>query len=152
MLMRRLAGFSALSVAMTSLLVGCFGGSTTPALAPVTGTVEVDGAPTGGVTVMFNPAESTKSTGASGVTGPDGKYQLLHRSGEPGIEPGTYQVTFSRLLAAGKPIPPGVSPTDAGATESLPAGYLTPTNPMYKVEVKPEGGAFDYSISTSKKK
>ena len=57
------------------------------------------------MTVNFNPMSGTKTTGAAGVTGPDGKYQLTHRSGQLGIEPGQYSVTFSRLLADGKPVP-----------------------------------------------
>ena len=96
MWMRCVFGFRTMVVGIAGFLAGC-GGSSVPTLAPVSGTIQMAGAPAGGVTVMFTPTGSTKTAGAFGVTGPDGKYELVHRSGERGIEPGTYTVSFSRM-------------------------------------------------------
>jgi hypothetical protein len=149
MSMRCLFGFRMLVLGIAGSLVGC-GGSTAPKLAPVTGIIQVAGEPTGGVTVMFNPTGTTKTAGAFGVTGPDGKYELVHRSGELGIEPGTYTVTFSRMLMPdGKPLPKDMSPTDAGAVESIPPALRSRSD---TTEVKPEGGTFDFGIGAPKKK
>ena len=135
------------------LLAGCGGGgSEIPTLAPVTGTVQFKGQPTEGVIVFFSPMKTTQTTGASGVTGPDGKYELLHRSGKPGIEPGEYAVTFSRLmLADGKPVPPGISPTEAGAVETMPPRFQDTTNPVHTATVPDAGGSFDFSVGEAKK-
>lgn len=151
MLMSRLCVFSAL-IGMTGFLAGCGGGSTVPKLAPVTGTVSIDGKPAAGVTVAFNPTGSTKSTGGMGVTGPDGKYQVVHRSGEAGIEPGSYAVTFSRMMQAdGSPLPAGTSPLDVDAQETIPDQFRDPAKSSHKAEVKPEGGTFDFGIDAPKK-
>jgi hypothetical protein len=149
MSMRCLLGFRVLVLAVSGSLLGC-GGSATPKLAPVTGTIQVAGEPAAGVTVMFNPTGATKTAGAFGVTGPDGKYELVHRSGEKGIEPGTYTVSFSRMLMPdGKPLPTDKSPTDAGAVESIAPQLRTRSD---TTEVKPEGGTFDFGIGAAKKK
>jgi hypothetical protein len=147
MRMRRLCGFNVLAIGMAGFLVGCGGGSAVPKLAPVSGTVQIKGEPTSDVMVIFSPTGDTKTTGASGVTGPDGKYQLMHRSGEPGIEPGKYAVTFSRMMTSdGKPVPAGTSPTDVGAVESIPERFRDPATPAHTADVKPEGGTFDFAI------
>ena len=90
MSMRCVFGFRVMVVGIAGFLAGC-GGSSVPTLAPVSGTIQMAGAPAEGVTVMFTPTGSTKTAGAFGVTGPDGKYELVHRSGERGIEPAVGQ-------------------------------------------------------------
>jgi hypothetical protein len=149
MRMQRLGGFSVLAIGMTAFLVGCGGGGPpVPKLAPVSGTVQLKGEPAADVTVTFAPVAGTKATGASGVTGPDGKYKLTHRSGKLGLEPGQYAVTFSRLLADGKPVPPGTSPTEVGAEESIPERERA--HPQ-AVVIPAEGGTFDFTIGGTKK-
>jgi hypothetical protein len=151
MLMSRLTVFSAL-IGIMGFVAGCGGGPAVPKLAPVTGTVQIEGTPADGVSVIFTPTGNTKSTGAAGITGPDGKYELLHRSGQPGIEAGTYAVTFSRMmLADGKPLPPGTSPIDADSTETIPERFRDLSNPAHTADVKPEGGTFDFGIGAPKK-
>jgi hypothetical protein len=146
MLMSRLFVCSAL-IGMTGFLAGCGGGSTVPKLAPASGTITMDGAPAAGVTVSFNPAGSNKATGGMGVSGADGKYKILHRSGEAGVEPGSYSVTFSRMVQPdGSPVPAGTNPLDVSGVESIPATFTE------KAEVPPEGGsAFDFTIPAPKK-
>ena len=152
MLMSRLFVFSAL-IGITPFLAGCGGGSTVPKLAPVSGTVSIDGAPAAGVTVSFNPTGSTKTTGGMGVTGPDGKYELVHRSGEVGVEPGSYAVTFSRMMMKdGQPLPAGTSPIEVESVESIPAQFRDAATSSHKADVKPEGGTFDFGIEASKTK
>ncbi|MDZ4689606.1 MAG: carboxypeptidase-like regulatory domain-containing protein [Planctomycetaceae bacterium] len=149
MFVRCFCGFSLLTVGMIGFLAGCGGGGApVPKLAPVSGTVQIDGAPAASVTVNFSPSGQTKSTGASGVTGSDGKYQLTHRSGELGIEPGAYTVTFSRLMADGKPVPAGISPTDVGAEESIPERQRAH---QQVIDVPATGGTFDFTVGAAKK-
>lgn len=137
-----------LVVSLTSCLLGCGGAAETPTLAPVSGTVEINGKPAPAVTVIFTPSSGTSTSGASGTTGPDGKYELMHRSGELGIEPGTYGVLFSRyLMPDASPVPPGQSPTDAGANETIPERFRNFENPPQTVTVPTEGGTFDLEIS-----
>lgn len=132
--------------------VGCSGGSTVPKLAPVTGVVSIEGTPTAGVTVIFTPMGDTKTTGGSGVTVADGKFELLHRSGKPGVEPGQYAVTFSRMvLRDGSPIPAGKSPIEVDAKESIPGRFQDPSNPAHTATVSPEGGSFEFGIGAPKK-
>jgi len=153
-LMRRrfLSGFGLMVVALTTFLAGCGGGSKVPKLAPVTGTVQIKGEPASNVTVIFTPSAGTKSTGATGVTGPDGKYQLVHRSGQPGIEPGKYGVTFSRMVMPdGQPLPAGTSPTDVGAVEAIPEQFRNAANPIQTADVPEKGGTFDFGIGTPQK-
>jgi hypothetical protein len=150
MRMRCFGGFSVLAIGMTGFLVGCGGGGPpVPKLAPVSGTVQLKGEPAANVTVTFTPSGETKTTGGSAVTGPDGKYQLMHRSGQLGIEPGKYVVMFSRLLTSdGKPVPPGTSPTDVGAEESIPERERAH---QQVIDVPAAGGTFDFTVGAAKK-
>lgn len=63
----------------------------------VTGTVTVDGAPMGGVNVIFNPV-SKDGTAAGGVTGADGVYTLTSGANTPGTGAmeGSFIPTFSK--------------------------------------------------------
>lgn len=133
-------------------LAGCGGGSTVPKLAPVTGIVSIEGTPTAGVTVIFTPMGATKTTGGSGVTVDGGNFELMHRSGELGVEPGQYAVTFSRMvLADGSPLPAGKSPIEVDAKESIPPRYQDPSDPAHTATVTPEGGFFEFGIGAPKK-
>ena len=152
MLSTRGSAFNLLVIGMAGFVVGCGGGVNVPKLVPVSGTVQIKGQPASGVTVTFSPTGQSKGTGATGATGPDGKYELVHRSGQPGIEPGQYAVTFSRLVMPdGSPLPAGTSPTDVGAEESIPERFRDPTNLTHTADVKPEGGTFDFGIGAPEK-
>lgn len=120
-------------------------------LVPVTGTVKLDGKPRANITVIFNPGKKTSGTGGYGVTDSDGKYSLLHRSNQPGIEPGEYIVTFSLMgLPDGNPIPEGKDAADVGAIQLLPEKYTNPDLEMNLTiaTVKAPAVTLDYEISS----
>jgi len=146
-------------------LPGCGGGSTTKApdnLVPASGTVTLNGKPAEGVSVVFNAItnpenvdDKTPGTGAYAVTDENGKYTLKHRSGQPGIQPGHYSVTFSKLgMPDGSPMPKlkeGQSPTEVGATELIPQRYRViqqGQKGLNQVTVKKEGGTFDFKLKS----
>ena len=115
-------GLAALPV-LVLLSVGCANSQReVPAeLVEVAGTVTIDGEPASGVTVNFVPKQGTTGQGASGVTDDAGHFTLTHLSQSPGIEPGTYQVLFSKMaMPDGSPIPPGKDAADVGASQMLP--------------------------------
>lgn len=144
-----------------TVLAGC-GGSTIEVpeeLAPVSGTVTLDGQPAAGISVVFvpsvnpgNPSERTGGSGAVGGTDASGKYTLQHRSGQPGIQPGHYNVIFSKIaLPDGSPVPEGKDPVDVGAAEVLPQRYTTidPEKGAEKTATVPkEGGTFDFALES----
>ena len=147
MLARRFFG-PGLLAGMVLSLAGCSGGSEVPPLVPVSGTVKINGEPAADVNVTFSPTAGAKTTGASATTGADGKYQLMHRSGELGVEPGSYGVLFSKyLMPDGSPVPAGQSPTDSGANESIPERFRSPDTPAHTATVPAEGGTFDFELT-----
>ncbi|OYW15016.1 MAG: hypothetical protein B7Z55_15325 [Planctomycetales bacterium 12-60-4] len=137
-------------------ITGCGGSKdAAPKLTPVTGTVLVNGAPLPGVSLNFIPKDQTKGTGAFGGTLADGSYQLMHRTRENGIEPGTYYVTFSRYaMPDGSPIPEGKNVTDVGAVESFPPSLVNPdpSRAVHVVTVQADEPAkFDFELQVKKK-
>jgi len=145
---------------LVSLVPGCGGESAdVPDLAPVSGTVTLDGEPAAGVAVFFSPRsngedpkERTSGTGATGATDSNGKYTLKHRSGELGIEPGVYNVTFSKVaMPDGSPIPEGKLLGEGGSRETLPKRYTVvdeTARAKNVATVKKEGGTFDFDLKS----
>src|SRR5690606_17547755 len=86
----------------------------TPAnVVPVSGTVKLNGEAVQGIRLGFIPQQGTSGAGAWAVTDASGNFTVKHMNGGDGIEPGTYQVSFSLMrMPNGDPVPPGVSPTD----------------------------------------
>ncbi len=109
--------------------VGCDSG---PALTPVSGIVTFDGKPFAGALVKFIPQGDTQGHGGACRTGTDGQYIIAaNRLYRPGLLPGEYKVTVSRLLLPnGDPLPPNVGPADSPHVESVPEPFckakLTP--------------------------
>ncbi len=69
-------------------LTGCGSG-----LVPVSGTVTVDGQPTEGVQLFFQPlGNEADAIPATTMSGPDGKFSLTTNM-EPGVRKGSYRVT-----------------------------------------------------------
>ncbi|QDT40187.1 Bacterial Ig-like domain (group 1) [Gimesia alba] len=138
---------------MVGLVTGC-GGSASEVpdeLIPVTGTVKLDGKPTANITVVFNPGKKTAGTGGYGVTDSEGKYSVTHRSNKPGIEPGEYIVTFSKMgLPDGSPIPEGKDAADVGAVQLLPEKYTNPNREMNltMATVKAPSAQLDFEITS----
>ena len=100
------------------LLLGCGGGPSGPALAPVQGTVTLDGQPVAKARVEFIPSEGRPSTA---ITGTDGTYNLAYSPTENGAIIGaTYRVTIQTARDAveseGQIIEPKV-------TETIPERY-----------------------------
>lgn len=122
-------------------------------LAPVSGKVQLDGQPLAGATVYFAPRDQTGGQGAYAVTDADGAYELVHRSGQKGIEPGTYTVKFSKVaMPDGSPIPAGKDAADVEAGEVLPKHLTDPSPDTVSgvVTVPKEGGKFDFLDLKSK--
>jgi hypothetical protein len=105
-------------------------------LVPVSGMVSVDGDAAEGVALSFQPVAGTAGTGGFAATDLTGSFKVVHRSGQEGIEPGSYTVTASRVLTPeGNPVPSGESAMDHNAEETLPAKYLDSETTPFRVEV-----------------
>lgn len=121
-------------------VAGCGPSDGPSLLVPVTGTVLMENQPADGVGVAFIPTDGTSGTGAAGATDAEGKFMLLHQSGEEGIEPGTYKVVFSRWrMKNGMPIPDGESAADVGAVDTIPPHYSSPDKTLYTETIPEEG-------------
>lgn len=79
------------------LTVGCGSSEKGPELVPYSGIVSLDGQPLSDAVITFHPQESGQN-GAFGQTNESGEFTLT--SGKrPGIIPGSYKVTISRIVA-----------------------------------------------------
>lgn len=137
------ASFAALS------LVGCGGRDPNlPKLEPVSGTVTLDGRPLANASVTFVPSGTTRGTGATGVTGPDGKYTLMSR-GEPGVPAGDYRVVVSKLVlpdGSDFPLDADVPPIESNAREMLPPHYSDEAASNIAKTVPEGGGIIDIQL------
>jgi hypothetical protein len=75
--------------------LGCSGGSKIEGIAPVTGTVTMNGSPVEGATVIFAPA-GQGSRSASGKTDASGKFSLTTLQPGDGAMPGDYTVMVTK--------------------------------------------------------
>ncbi|REJ86492.1 MAG: carboxypeptidase regulatory-like domain-containing protein [Planctomycetota bacterium] len=76
----------------TLFAAGCGGGGEeAPELAPVTGVVTINGQPVEGLMLRFQPEAGRES---QGKTDAEGRYELVHVSGEDGAELGRHVVRF----------------------------------------------------------
>ena len=154
--------FSILSLLVLCLLPGC-GGSVKGAvekIVPASGTVKLDGRPTGGIRIRLTPINETKSVGGAwAVTDDDGSFTVMHWSNKPGITPGSYQITFSKLVNPdGSPLADGDSPMMVDAKELIAPLWSQPDAEkmaavMRRVDI-PESGKKDleFKISSATKK
>lgn len=122
-------------------------------LIPVTGTVQLDGEPLGGTAVKFLPYGDTKGKGGYAITDSAGNFEAKDYSMAEGIEPGVYNVTFSKIaMPDGNPIPEGQTAADVGALEILPP-HLTSVNPdnmKYMLTVESEPISIDYELNSKR--
>lgn len=137
---------------------GC--GPSTPELpvAPVSGTVLLDGDPAEHAVVMFVPVEGTPGGGAAATTGADGRYvvRMPQRrrglTGErvtlvEGLPPGRYRVVVSRRLHAdGTPMAPDEVPIESPALETIARVFSDEAGSRLTAEVPVEGGTFDWEV------
>jgi hypothetical protein len=130
--------------------LGCGGEAIeAPNLATVTGLVTYRGKPLPGASVAFVPKGKTPGTGAFGVTDASGRYELTHRTRTPGVEPGTYVVSVSKMtLPDGSSIPEGQDAADVGAVQVIPPIYSDAAherNPNQLI-VPPTGGEINLNL------
>ncbi len=98
-------------------------------LIPVTGIVTIDGQPLDYASINFIPKTGTAGLGGYAITDGDGKFTAIHLSSSEGLEPGTYEATFSKItMPDGSPVPAEMDAADAGAIQFLPQ-HLTEPNP-----------------------
>ncbi len=164
--------FLAASTLLLASILGC-GSYGSPdflgQLAPVTGTVKVNGEPMAGVQVTFVPYQGIRGNKAdqsvrlaTAVTDEAGKYTLLTPPGGAidqkelqkyiGILPGKYAATFSCwVLPDGKPWAvadnPQQSPVMMGAVEKLPPQLGNPMTTPHVVDIKSNGNfSMDFEL------
>lgn len=108
--------------------IGC-GGSDTPELGFVTGTVTMDGKPLPGVMIAFMPASGRPSTAN---VDQDGKYELFYTRNSAGTKVGANTVTFQWPTGATGP--------------SIAARYAEKSE--LKVDVKAGKNTFDFDLKS----
>jgi hypothetical protein len=128
---------------------GCSG---EPTIYPVTGTVTINGKPTGKVLVNVYPADGSAhnfgTRHAIGITDAQGKFKLICSGGMEGIEAGQYKVTFSRPMVRGQAALTDANskPEDSGTVESIPKDYTqVETTPVY-LKIPKGGGDFTLDV------
>jgi hypothetical protein len=151
--------FMASLLAITSL-TGCNETIEAPVekLVGASGTIKVDGKPMGAVRIRLTPINDTKSVGGAwAVTKDDGTFSLTHWTNEAGIAPGSYMITFSRLVKPdGSPLGERDSPAMVQAKETIAKNWSNPEPDQMatltrRVDI-PEAGKsdIDFTIATSK--
>jgi hypothetical protein len=146
-----------LSIVIVGALTGCSGGPVGPPLAPVTGTITLDGKPLGAADLIFVPQGDTQGQSGVARTDADGKYELLTPDRKhKGVAVGSYRVVINKLV---KPdgtdyVPdPNAGPIDTGGfKELLPKPYSDMGESTLEANV-PEGGTknLDFKLSSKKK-
>ncbi|MEX0794028.1 MAG: carboxypeptidase-like regulatory domain-containing protein [Pirellulaceae bacterium] len=133
--MTRLMPVFLLLIAMVVGAAGCTRApSDLPELAPVSGTVTLDGAPVTNASVIF---ESANGTVTFGNTDASGKYELTYRDGYQGAEVGENTVKIETVLDN----PPG-----AGYKDPIPAKYNRATE--LKVDVQKGQETHDFELKS----
>jgi hypothetical protein len=94
-------------LASVLLLAGC--GPSGPELAPVNGTVKLDGRPLENADVVFQPEDARSPS--YGRTGPDGRYELGYKRGVAGALVGKHTVSI-RVSSEVVRNPPRISPVE----------------------------------------
>ncbi len=122
-----------LGLVLVVSIAGCSGPSgDAPDLAPVTGTVTMDGEPLSGVSVEF---QSASGQVASGTTDASGRYELTYVGGAKGAEIGENTVRITTVLD---------HPTPPDYQDPIPAKYNEATE--LKVTVEPGENTHDFPL------
>lgn len=138
------------SLAILGLLAGC-SDRRTATLVPVTGSVQRQGTPLAGSTVVFIPEPPHQAPLAFGAVGSDGRYELLSANRYRGVLPGNYIVCVTAASES-----PEQSPNQA-ADPLLPRPKATPPTGVYadpkttplRFEVPATGGTFDIDLEAA---
>jgi hypothetical protein len=145
-MLRLVSSLSALGLMIA--VAGCGDGSGfTPKLAPVKGTVKVDGAPVAGLTVSFEPQSSSPSAKtigqpSSGITDASGAYELTYTGGDKGAVVGKHIVRVSNMAAEA----PDPAAATGASNVKIPETYNT--NSTLNKEVKSGPNTIDLDIKT----
>jgi len=153
MLFNRGAG-ALLTILFGALALGC-GESEPPLpeLAPVTGTVTLDGKPLSDATIVFMPVAPDGST-PGGLTNEAGVYELKTASGSQngvGAPAGEYKVMINRYVDSKGAVvkaTPDQGPMGLGGMESLPQKYSNPGMTTLTATVPKEGGKVDFELTS----
>jgi len=132
---RRWAGIAALVVAAIAAATGAGGCKQGSEFAEVTGTVKIDGVPTPGVQVSFEPQSQDPRkimAAAYGMTDANGAYRLLRRGREAGAPVGLHHV---RRLPVGQ----------EGGKNAVSHPRYQANNALW-AEVKPGPNVIDFDL------
>jgi hypothetical protein len=148
---RRVNGSVSLGVMLLLSCVGCGGGGDDfeAKLAPVSGTIKVDGKPEAGLLISFEPLQDTSSAKASsivgkgsiGTTNAEGKYELSYGDGGAGAVIGNHLV---RVTTVGAGL--GADESAPVSNVKIPAKYNTQSGLVQEVKEGPN--TFDMEIKT----
>lgn len=155
----RVRFFAGIVLVLSCCLQGCSG----PPEAPVeklvggSGTVKIDGEPAANVRIRLTPINETKSVGGAwAVTKDDGSFKLTHWTNEEGIGPGSYLISFSRLLKPdGTPLGEKDSPALVQAKETIAVEWSNPEPDqmsalMRRVDIPDSGKSdIDFTITAA---
>jgi hypothetical protein len=135
-----------LAVALLLLATGC--GSNRPAVAPVRGSITIDGRPVTVGRIMFYPKEGRAATAP---INPDGTYVLTTFDAEDGALPGMHKVTVisTELVAPPPPRPDEEYKVDGKmpiVKWLVPQRYSDPTTSDLKAEVKSQANTIDFGL------
>lgn len=134
--MSRYSKVRSLGIGLICVLSGC--GSKNMKVAPVSGTVTLDGAPLVRASVLFLPEKGRPSFG---VTDNQGRYSLIYSQDENGAEVGSCAVQVSTRMG-----PEGSTDDDAPLSpERVPKRYAK--DPV-KVTVRPESNTIDIELTS----
>lgn len=98
--------------------VACAGCSETSiGTVPVTGSVELDGKPVAGATVIFKP--DAQGRAASGTTDAEGKFKLTTEVNGDGALPGSYRVAVTKYEGGGLDLPEVENPSDPASIDAI---------------------------------
>jgi hypothetical protein len=125
---------AALIVALSpGVFSGCGDSPKGPETVDVRGTLTYNGTPIEGANVIFHPTRSDQALASQAVTDRIGRFQLSTHLGagkfKPGIVPGHYAVTITKLDTA------GISSSFAPPKSLLPKKYANPKTSGLTAEV-----------------
>ena len=131
------------AVVLTVCMTGCSSNKPKlPPLAPVSGTITMDGKPLAGVQVLFM---SPTGYASSGVTDKDGKYDLQFRHFGPGAGPGRNTVMVTNSPA--DPSIPIESMPPEKRPQPIPDVYNSKTTLTAEVEPS-KSNTFDFQLKS----
>jgi hypothetical protein len=123
-------------------VLGCSGGGRSGSFAQVSGTVMKDGNPVDGAKVTFHStvqSEGSKKGVYSVLTDNSGKYLIATVGDDPGIPPGMYRVTVTKLDMQGagqEGIDQGQLEASGTAKSLLPMDYENPKTTKLSVTLE----------------